>query len=117
MGKKKFGIMGNGYLAGIIVDGYLSGLLDEYELVGVMGRTPDKTAAIAGRGGCKACGTVEELLALKPDVVAEAASVQCIRAVSYTHLDVYKRQIWGDPFQGAVPGTGFFIYHRLQGSV
>lgn len=71
MGKKKFGIMGNGYLAGIIVDGYLSGILDEYELVGVMGRTPDKTAAIAGRGGCKACGTVEELLALKPDVVAE----------------------------------------------
>lgn len=79
MGKKKFGIMGNGYLAGIIVDGYLGGILDEYQLVGVMGRTRDKTAAIAERGGCKACGTVEELLALKPDIVAEAASVQCIR--------------------------------------
>ena len=32
MGKKKFGIMGNGYLAGIIVDSYLSGILDEYQL-------------------------------------------------------------------------------------
>ena len=46
MGKKKFGIMGNGYLAGIIVDSYLSGILDEYQLVGVMGRTPDKTACL-----------------------------------------------------------------------
>ena len=86
MGKKKFGIMGNGYLAGIIVDGYLSGILDEYQLVGVMGRTPDKTAALAERGGCKACGTVEELLALKPDIVAEAASVQCIRDNAETVL-------------------------------
>ena len=86
MGKKKFGIMGNGYLAGIIVDSYLSGILDEYQLVGVMGRTPDKTAALAERGGCKACGTVEELLALKPDIVAEAASVQCIRDNAETVL-------------------------------
>ena len=86
MGKKKFGIMGNGYLAGIIVDGYLSGILDEYQLVGVMGRTPDKTAALAERGGCKACGTVEELLALKPDIVAEAASVQCIKDNAETVL-------------------------------
>ena len=86
MGKKKFGIMGNGYLAGIIVDSYLSGILDEYQLVGVMGRTPDKTAALAERGGCKACGTVEELLALKPDIVAEAASVQCIKDNAETVL-------------------------------
>lgn len=86
MGKKKFGIMGNGYLAGIIVDSYLSGILDEYQLVGVMGRTPDKTAALAERCGCKACGTVEELLALKPDIVAEAASVQCIKDNAETVL-------------------------------
>ena len=52
MSKIKFGIMGNGYLAGIIVDGYLDGILHEYELVGILGRTPHKTAAIAERGGC-----------------------------------------------------------------
>lgn len=79
MSKIRFGIMGNGYLAGIIVDGYLDGILHEYELVGILGRTPHKTAAIAERGGCRACSTVEELLALKPDIVAEAASVQCVR--------------------------------------
>ena len=51
--------------------------------------------------GCAACAGVKELLALKPDYVAEAASVQTVRdhaeAVSYTHLDVYKRQPSGIP--------------------
>ena len=39
MGKLKLGILGNGYLADIIVEAGLKGMLDEYELVGVLGRT------------------------------------------------------------------------------
>lgn len=79
MSKLKLGIMGNGYLAGIVVDAYRNGMLKEYELVGILGRTPGKTAALAKRGGCRSCETIEELLDLKPDYIAEAASVQCIR--------------------------------------
>lgn len=79
MAKLKLGIMGNGYLAGIVVDAYGSGMLNEYELVGLLGRTPEKTAALAEKGGCRACQTIEELLELEPDYIAEAASVQCIK--------------------------------------
>ena len=63
MGKLKLGILGNGYLADIIVEAGLKGMLDEYELVGVLGRTREKT----------------ELLALAHDYVAEAASVQSVK--------------------------------------
>lgn len=42
MGKLKLGILGNGYLADIIVEAGLKGMLDEYELVGVLGRTRER---------------------------------------------------------------------------
>lgn len=75
----RLGILGNGKLAGVVVEAWEKGLLPGYQLVGIVGRTPDKTAALAGRAGCAACATVEELLAQKPDVVAECASVQAVR--------------------------------------
>lgn len=79
MGKKRLGILGNGYLAGIVVDACLAGLLEEYELVGILGRTPDKTKALAEKGKCQACSGIEELLSLSPDYIAEAASVQSVK--------------------------------------
>lgn len=79
MGKLRLGIMGNGYLADIIVEACVSGMLDEYELAGILGRTPEKTAALAEKGGCRPCASLEELLELKPDYVAEAASVQGVK--------------------------------------
>ena len=51
MGKLKLGILGNGYLADIIVEAGLKGLLDEYELVGVLGRTREKTELLAKKAG------------------------------------------------------------------
>lgn len=77
--KKKLAILGNGFLAGIIVEAYNKGLLDEYELTGVLGRTKEKTEALAEKGGCRPCGTLEELMESKPDYVAEAASVKSIQ--------------------------------------
>ena len=79
MEKLKLGILGNGYLADIIVEAGLKGMLDEYELVGVLGRTREKTELLAKKGGCRACSTIDELLALAPDYVAEAASVQSVK--------------------------------------
>ena len=49
MGKLKLGILGNGYLTDIIVEAGLKGMLDEYELVGVLGRTREKTELLAKR--------------------------------------------------------------------
>ena len=65
MGKLKLGILGNGYLADIIVEAGLKGMLDEYELVGVLGRTREKTELLAKKGGCRACSTIDELLELE----------------------------------------------------
>ncbi len=79
MGKKRFAVLGSGFLGGIIVRAWRDGFLPDYELVGVAGRDPDKTAALARKAGCPACADLDALIALKPDIVAEAASVQAVR--------------------------------------
>lgn len=79
MRKLKLGILGNGYLAGIVAEAFERGLLPEYELVGVYGRTAKKTKALAKRAGCAPCGSIDELLALEPDYIAEAASVAAVK--------------------------------------
>lgn len=75
----RFGILGNGYLAGVIADAWRAGLLPGYELAAVCGRTAEKTAALAARAGCRGCASVEEMLELGLDYVAEAASVEAVR--------------------------------------
>lgn len=79
MGKLRLGLLGTGFLSEIVADAWKDGLLEDYELVGVMGRNAETAAALAGRMGCEACGSVEELLALKPDYIAEAASVKLVQ--------------------------------------
>ena len=79
MGKLRLGIMGSGFLSEIVADAWTSGLLEEYELVGVMGRNQETAAALAKKAGCAACQNLDELLALKPDYIAEAASVELVR--------------------------------------
>lgn len=79
MGKLRLGILGTGFLSEIVADAWKNGLLEDYELVGVMGRNQKTAAALAGRMGCAACGSVAELLALKPDYIAEAASVELVK--------------------------------------
>ena len=72
--KKKLALLGNGYLSGIVVEAYNMGLLEGYKLTGILGRTKEKTEALAAKAGCRACSTIEELMEDKPDYVAEAAS-------------------------------------------
>lgn len=79
MEKKRLGILGSGFLSGIVVDAWEQGLLPEYEIVGVLGRNQATAEELAGKAGCRACGTLEELLSQKPDYVAEAASVQLVK--------------------------------------
>lgn len=82
MKKLKLGIMGSGFLGGIIADAWKDGYLPDYELVGIYGRNKEKSEEMAERVGCKACDTIEELLKLKPDYIAEAASVQSVKEMA-----------------------------------
>ena len=80
--KTKFGIVGCGFLGNIVADAWKKGLLEDYELVGVTSRTfasAEKTAASVGRAGC---ADVDALLALEPEYIVEAASVDAVRAMA-----------------------------------
>ena len=74
--------MGCGFLGGIVADAYAKGLLPDYELLGVASRTKASAQALADRMGCRAVDGIDELLALKPDMVVETASVECVRAIA-----------------------------------
>ncbi len=88
---KKLVIVGCGRLAEIVSDAVVKGLLPEYELVGVYSRTAGKAMRVAGKmqqngKACAACATIEELLALKPDYLVEAASPAAMREIALPAL-------------------------------
>lgn len=84
---KRLAITGCGRLGNIVVDALQKGLLDEYKLVGVFSRTREKAESLALRiGDCQVCDSIEELLALKPDYLVEAASPAAMREVALPAL-------------------------------
>lgn len=88
---KKLVIVGCGRLAGIVADSVVKGLLPDYDLVGVYSRTASKAAHIVSKmqqqdKPCKACTTLEELLALKPDYLVESASPAAMRELALPAL-------------------------------
>lgn len=86
MKKQKLALLGCGYLNEIVATALKDGLLPEYELVGAFARNPDTANGFAARHNCAACTSIEQLMALEPDYVAEAASVQAIRDYTETIL-------------------------------
>lgn len=80
MKKKRLGILGSGFLSGIVVQAWKDGLLKEYEIVGILGRNRETAGRLADMAGCAVCENLQELLSLKPDYVAEAASVELVKA-------------------------------------
>lgn len=77
---KKLVLLGTGFLGGIIARAWKEGLLPGYELAGITGRNPDKTAALAREVGCPAFSGLDTLLkTAHPDIVAECASVQAVK--------------------------------------
>ncbi len=87
MGKIKLALIGCGYLNEIVASALKDGYLPEYELIAVLGRDGGRTDAFAKRYGAKACTDIDELLALKPDFTAEAASVKAVRDYSEAVLN------------------------------
>lgn len=106
---KKLAILGNGFLAGIVVEAAKKGMLPDYELVGILGRSGEKTRKLAETAGCAAYFTIEELLAAKPDYVAEAASVAAVRD--------YAEKILSNGANLAVLSIGAFADEEFYGSV
>lgn len=88
---KKLAIVGCGKLGKIVADAVIKGILKEYELTGVYSRTIDKAEAIAqsinaNGGDCKVCPSIDELLALKPDYIVEAASPAAMKELALPAL-------------------------------
>lgn len=86
MKKIKLALLGCGHLNEIVAKALKDGYLPEYELVGVLGRNPFKTVDFARRHGCVACTNIYDFLELKPDYVAEAASVLAVKEYAETIL-------------------------------
>lgn len=88
---KKLVIVGCGYLADIVADALIDGLLPDYDLVGVYSRTAAKAVWLAAKmektgRRCKASASLEELLALKPDFLVEAASPAAMKELALPAL-------------------------------
>ena len=87
----KLVIVGCGWLVDIVADAVINGLLPEYDLVGVYSRTAakaDRLAAKMEQSGkpCKACRSLDELLALKPDYLVEAAAPAGMKEITLPTL-------------------------------
>ena len=87
----KLVIFGCGRLAEIVADAVVKGLLPEYDLIGVYSRTAAKAERIVTKmqqhgKSCVACATLEDLLALKPDYLVEAASPAAMKELTLPAL-------------------------------
>lgn len=87
MEKLKLALIGCGHLNEIVANALKDGFLPEYELIAVLGGDANRANAFAQRHGCKACADINELMSMKPDYIAEAASVQAIRDYSEVVLN------------------------------
>ena len=82
MKELKLGIVGSGFLATIVVNAWRDGLLEGYEIVGCTSRSRESAEALAKHAGCLACSNLDDLLALNPDYVVEAASPAAIKDIA-----------------------------------
>ncbi len=89
MKKHTLAIVGCGKLANIIIDALNQGLLADYELTASYSRTKAKAVHIAEKANgtnCKACDSIEELLAFKPNYIVETASPASLREFAISAL-------------------------------
>ena len=100
--KTKFGIVGCGFLGGIVASAWKNGLLPDYELVGVTSRTRASAEKLAAEVGCPVCDDVNALLTLQPEYIVETASVEAVRAMAVPVLK--KRRESGHYFHWCLCG-------------
>lgn len=86
MSKKKLAFLGCGFLNQIVANAVKDGIIPEYEIVGAMGRDFGRTKEFADHFSCTPCKNIDELMALEPDFVAEAASADSVTDYAETIL-------------------------------
>ena len=79
-------VLGCGRLGQIIADGLYSGKVEGCQLAGVMDGNGMAAEKAAGKFQCKACTGIEELMALNPDYVVEAATADAVKACALAVL-------------------------------
>jgi aspartate dehydrogenase len=76
----KIAFIGGGAIARLALEHIAGGALQGFEPVAILGRNPGSPArALAERFGLPYCTSRDDLLALRPDVVVEAASHDAVR--------------------------------------
>lgn len=83
---KKVCILGCGRLGQIIADGLYSGKVKGCRLEGVMDGNEKAAEEVACKFQCRACVNIEELMALKPDYVVEAATADAVKTCAIAVL-------------------------------
>ena len=84
---KKIAIIGCGFLGNIIADAMKKGLLTDYTLAGAMSHQKASAEKLCAGLGGEAVESLDELLALKPDMVIETASVAMVREACIPTLE------------------------------
>ena len=80
MSKKTVALLGCGALGSILAEGLRQRLGDAYTLAGILCSTPARSQAAGNRFSCRGYQNLAELLADRPDYVAEAATGDAVRA-------------------------------------
>lgn len=75
----KIGLLGSGKLAKIIAKGIMDGKVPGCCLAGILGRTFENTVSLAKECGCTPCASIDELLALEPEYIVEAATAEALK--------------------------------------
>lgn len=79
---KKFAIAGCGRLGRIVAQAWKNGLLPGYELCGTYSRTFGHAESLASDFGCRPCRTIDDIIALAPDIVVETASPAAMKEIA-----------------------------------
>lgn len=94
MNKKRLAIYGCGKLAEIVVNAIIKEFLSDYQLIATYSRTRDKAKKLADKiqnaqlgYSCRTTHSLEELLALKPAYIVEAASPGAMKTLTFPALE------------------------------
>ncbi|MBQ8360679.1 MAG: DUF108 domain-containing protein [Bacteroidaceae bacterium] len=89
---KKLAIVGCGKLGSIVAEALIKGMLPEYVPTALYSRTRQKAEELAEKlkqagWECTVCNSMEELVALTPDYIVEAASPAAMRQLALPALE------------------------------
>ena len=79
MNKRKFAIIGDGFLAETVTQAYADGKMPNYELTCILGMRDDRLEELSARCNCKYTKTLDEMLATGPEIVCEMAALEAVQ--------------------------------------